>query len=195
MDAIDVTSFMSSPLASAIHITLALFLLFGGIATMKKWHAGCDISNKTFLILVLPCPVCMSALLVSCVALSTVVEFDGLVIGAIVGIVFILSILITTFIMKNLSKITKALKINFEGTPDTLGSIMVFIGLFYLIAAIMIPAYIGAGAARSTSSVVFGTAELAILIGTIMLIIFGALLTWAADKNHVRDKQKNTKND
>jgi Predicted transporter len=189
MDAIDVTSFMSSPLASAIHITLALFLLFGGIATMKKWHAGCDISNKTFLILVLPCPVCMSALLVSCVALSTVVELDGILIGAIVGVVFILSIVITTFFMKNLRKITKVLKINFEGTPSTLGSIMVFIGLFYLIAAIMIPAYISAGAARSTSSVVFGTAEMTVLIGAFLLILFGTFLTMAADKSHKQNNQ------
>ena len=195
MDAIDVTSFMSSPLASAIHITLALFLLFGGIATMKKWHAGCDISNKTFLILVLPCPVCMSALLVSCVALSTVVELDGLLIGAIVGAVFVLSILVTTLVMKNLSKVTKLLKINFEGTPDTLGSIMVFIGLFYLIAAIMIPAYISSGAAKSTSSVIFGTAEMTVLFGTLLMIIFGALLTLAADRNHNQKGQKNAKND
>ena len=194
MDAIDVTDFMSSPLASAIHITLALFLLFGGIATMKKWHAGCDISNKTFLIMVFPCPVCMSALLVSCVALSTVTELNGILIGAIVGIVFILSIIITTAAMKNLNKITKLLKINFNGTPDTLGAVMVFIGLFYLIAAIMIPAYISAGAAKSTSSVVFGTAEMTVLFGTLLMIMFGALLTLAADKNHTQKRQKNAKN-
>ena len=190
MDAIDVTSFMSSPLASAIHITLALFLLFGGIATMKKWHAGCDISNKTFLILVLPCPVCMSALLVSCVALSTVMELDGILLGAIVGIVFAASIIITTFVMKNLKKITKLLKINFEGTPDTLGSIMVFIGLFYLIAAIMIPAYITAGAAKTTTSGIFGTAEFVILGGAFLLIVFGALLTMAAERKTIPKKLK-----
>jgi Predicted transporter len=190
MDAIDVTSFMSSPLASAIHITLALFLLFGGIATMKKWHAGCDISNKTFLILVLPCPVCMSALLVSCVALSTVMELDGVLLGAIVGIVFAASIIITTFVMKNLRKITKVLKINFEGTPDTLGAIMVFIGLFYLIAAIMIPAYITAGAAKTTSSGTLGTAELLILGGAFLLIVFGALLTMAAERKTIPKKLK-----
>ena len=196
MDAIDVTSFMSSPLASAIHITLALFLLFGGVATMKKWHAGCDISNKTFLILVLPCPVCMSALLVSCVALSTVLELNGLILGAIVGLVFCISILVTTFVMKNLSKITKVLKIDFEGTPDTLGAIMVFIGLFYLIAAIMIPAYISVGAAQATttSAASFGIAELSMLTGTFLLIAFGAVLTYAAEKNSTQKKAESTKN-
>lgn len=189
MDAVDVTSFMSSPFASAIHITLALFLLGGGIVTMKKWHSGCDVSNKTFLIMVLPCPVCMAALLVSCVALSTVVELDGIIIGALVGVVFVISILVTTFVMKNLSKITKKLNINFAGTPDTLGAIMVFIGLFYLIAAIMIPAYISASAARSTTPTVFGTAELTVLIAVCLLILFGAGLTAAAD----RSREKNAK--
>lgn len=193
MDAIDVTSFMSSPLASAIHITLALFLLVGGIVTMKKWHDGCDVSNKTFLIMVFPCPVCMAALLVSCVALSTVVELDGILIGALVGIVFIISILITTYAMKNLSKITKKLHLRFDGTPDTLGSVMVFVGLFYLIAAIMIPAYISASAARSTIPSVFGTAELTVLIGVGLLILFGAVLTAAADRDRDKNVQGNEK--
>ncbi|MDV0444974.1 hypothetical protein MmiAt1_05260 [Methanimicrococcus sp. At1] len=190
MDAIDVTSFMSSPLAAAIHITLALFLLAGGIATMKKWHAGCDVSNKTFLIMVFPCPVCMAALLVSCVALSTVVELDGILIGALVGVVFVLSILITTYVMKNLSKIAKKLHINFDGTPDTLGAIMVFIGLFYLIAAIMIPAYISAGATRSTIPSSFGTAELTVLAGICLLVLFGAILTVSADKSREKTVKK-----
>lgn len=187
MDAVDVTSFMSSPLAAAIHITLALFLLAGGIATMKKWHDGCDVSNKTFLIMVFPCPVCMAALLVSCVALSTVVELDGILIGALVGVVFILSILLTTFVMKNLSKVTAKLHINFEGTPDTLGMIMVFIGLFYLVAAIMIPAYISAGDVRSTVSGTFGTWELAALIGMVLVIVFGAVLTKSAERKAKND--------
>lgn len=183
MDAFDATSFMSSPLAAVIHITLALFLLGGGIVTMKKWHAGCDVSNKTFLIMVLPCPVCMAALLVSCVALATVVELDGILIGAIVGVVFVISILSTTFVMKNLNKVAKALQIKFEGTPDTLGAIMVFIGLFYLIAAMMIPAYISASATKtSTAAVSLGNAELGVLLGAVFIIITGAVLTITADK-------------
>ncbi|WNY28187.1 hypothetical protein MmiEs2_03710 [Methanimicrococcus stummii] len=190
MDAIDVTSFMSSPLAAAIHITLALFLLAGGIVTMKKWHAGCDVSNKTFLILVFPCPVCMAALLVSCVALSTVVDLSGIAIGALVGIVFVISILVTTFVMKNLSKITAKLHINFSGTPDTLGAVMVFIGLFYLVAAIMIPAYINASTARSSIPSSFGTPELIVLAGVAALIVFGAALTAAADRS--REKASKT---
>ncbi len=35
MDEIDVTSFMSSPLAAAIHITLALFLLAGALPSWE----------------------------------------------------------------------------------------------------------------------------------------------------------------
>jgi len=193
MDAIDVTSFMSSPLALAIHIALALFLLVGGIVTMKKWHAGCDVSNKTFLIIVFPCPVCMAALLISCVSLSTVVEWSGLIIGAIVGVVFVISILVTTVVMKNLGYAAKKLHINFEGTPNTLGAIMVFIGLFYLVAAIMIPAYISAGtvAARTSASAAFGSAEIIAITGVVMVVVFGSLLTAVADKNRGKKSLKN----
>ncbi|MDR0768166.1 MAG: DUF2162 domain-containing protein [Methanosarcinales archaeon] len=188
MDVLDVTSFMASPLATAIHITLALFLLIGGIVTMKKWHAGCDVSNKTFLIMVFPCPVCMAALLVSCIALSTVVDLNGLVIGALVGAVFAISILVTTYLMRNLSKVAKKLNIDFDGTPDTLGAIMVFIGLFYLIASIMIPAYISSGNVQSTAVNVFGTTEIVVLIGICLLVLFGALLTITADKSSKKEK-------
>ncbi|WNY26594.1 DUF2162 domain-containing protein [Methanolapillus ohkumae] len=181
MDAIDVASFMSSPLASAIHITLALFMVFGGIYTMKKWNAGCDVSKKTFLILVFPCPVCMAALLVSCVALSTVVTIDGVLIGAIVGIVFAVSIILSTLFMRNLGKITQLVGFQFSGTPDTLGSVMVFIGVFYLTAAIMIPAYIAAGSPDSAPAVPFTSVEFTSLFLTLLIIIFGAVLTRMAD--------------
>ncbi|MDV0447692.1 hypothetical protein MsAg5_16030 [Methanosarcinaceae archaeon Ag5] len=192
MDAIDVTSFMSSSLATAIHITLALFLVFGGIYTMKKWNAGCDVSKKTFLILVFPCPVCMAALLVSCVALSTVVTIDGVLIGAIVGIVFVISIIVSTLFMKNLNKISSYLGIPISGTPDTLGSVMVFIGLFYLAAAAMIPAYISAGGSQSATPTPFGTVEMGALAAAFLLILFGALIAKAADSS-IKKNQSKTK--
>lgn len=185
MDTIDVTSFMSSSYAVAIHITLALLLLFGGIQTIKKWHAGCDVSKKTFLILAFPCPVCMSALFLSCVSLSTVVETAGLFLGFLVGLIFALSIIASTFTMRNIGKISRLLHIHFDGTPDSLGALMIFIGLFYLIAAIIIPAYSQAGVIRSTTSSSFGFAELIILLGAFAVIFLGAVLTKITEKKGV----------
>ncbi|MCL2550286.1 MAG: DUF2162 domain-containing protein [Methanimicrococcus sp.] len=185
MDTIEVTTFMSSSYAVAIHITLALLLLFGGIQTIKKWNAGCDISKRTFLILAFPCPVCMSALFLSCVSLSTVVETAGPYLGFLVGLVFAFSIIISTFVMRNISKISRLLHIRFDGTPDALGSLMIFIGLFYLIAAIIIPAYSKAGAIRSTTSASLGSAELFILMGAFTIILLGAFLTKITERKDV----------
>jgi len=183
METIDVTSFMSSPYAVAIHIILALLLLFGGIQTMKKWHAGCDISKKTFLILACPCPVCMSALFLSCISLSSAVEASGVLIGSAVGLVFAISIIASTFVMRNVGKISRLLHIRFEGTPDSLGALMVFIGLFYLIAAIIIPAYIQAGAVQVMASTPLGLAEIVIFVGSFVIIILGAVLTKVTEKD------------
>ncbi|MCL2142167.1 MAG: DUF2162 domain-containing protein, partial [Methanimicrococcus sp.] len=183
MDTIDVTTFMSSPYAVAVHIALALLLLFGGIQTMKKWHAGCDVSKKTFLILVVPCPVCMSALLLSCVSLSTVVETAGTYIGFAVGLVFAISIIASTLVMRNIGKISRLLHIRFDGTPDSLGALMVFIGLFYLIAAIIIPAYIQAGAMQVMASTPLGFSEFVIFLISIVIVFLGAVLTRITERN------------
>ncbi|MCL2862571.1 MAG: DUF2162 domain-containing protein [Methanimicrococcus sp.] len=193
MDAIEVTAFMSSSYAVAIHIALALLLLFGGIQTIKKWNAGCDISKKTFLILAFPCPVCMSALFVSCVSLSTVVDVAGVILGFAVGLVFAFSIILSTFVMRNIGKISKVLHIRFDGTPDALGSLMIFIGLFYLIAAIIIPAYSQAGAIRSTTETPLGYAEFIIIFGAFAVICLGALLTRITERKHVVNSEINTK--
>lgn len=175
MNLFDVTSFLSSSLATSIHIVLAVFLLAGGIATIKKWNQGCDISGKTFFILAFPCPVCLSALMLSSAALSTVIDMSGTFIGFLVGLVFVLSIVLSSFFFRNIGKVCRKIGIPFDGTPEALGSVMIFIGLFYLTAAIMIPAYIRAGDMPALSVSVFGTGEIFSYLLAALLIIIGAL--------------------
>ncbi|NLI62588.1 MAG: DUF2162 domain-containing protein [Methanosarcinaceae archaeon] len=183
MDMVDVQGFLSSSLAAAIHVVLALFLIFGGISTIKKWNDGCDISNKTFLILVLPCPVCLAALMVSAAALSTVIDTRGEIVGLIVGIVFVFSILISSLFFKNLGKICEKLNLSFRGTPETLGSVMIFIGLFYLIAAILIPAYMQAGEMPQLVSNTISQGELFSYFVAFLLIMVGIVASYLADRN------------
>lgn len=182
MDAIDVGGFLSSSVATAIHITLALFLLFGGIATIKNWNKGCDISNKTFLILAFPCPVCLSALIVSSAALSAVIETRGEIIGFLVGLTFVVSIIVSSAFFKNLGKICEKIHLPFRGTPESLGSVMIFIGLFYLVAAILIPAYIKAGEMPELSSNGLGQGELFSYFVALLLILVGGISTYFAER-------------
>ena len=108
----------------SLHVLVALLLIGAGIYTQKQWNCGCDVSHRTFLVISLPCPVCLTALFISCMLLATTLEMSGLMIGFLVGIVFFVSVVATSFLCKKLNK-----------TPETLG-------IYYLMGAILVPAYI-----------------------------------------------------
>ncbi|WP_406657004.1 DUF2162 domain-containing protein [Methanolobus sp. ZRKC2] len=114
-----------------IHSILAILLIAAGIYTSKKWNCGCDVSKHTFMLLSLPCPVCLSALFLACMVLATTLEVSGIWVGLLVGTVFFISVVSSAFIFKKMGK-----------KPDTLGNIMLFLGIFYLLGVLLIPAYI-----------------------------------------------------
>ncbi len=115
----------------SIHVLVALLLIAAGIYTQKKWHCGCDVSHRTFMVISLPCPVCLTALFVSCMLLASHLEMSGIKIGILVGFVFFLSVVASSLFFKRLGK-----------TPESLGSVMLFLGIYYLMGAILVPAYI-----------------------------------------------------
>ncbi|WP_445474461.1 DUF2162 domain-containing protein [Methanococcoides methylutens] len=115
----------------SLHVLVALLLIGAGIYTQKQWNCGCDVSHRTFLVISLPCPVCLTALFISCMLLATSLEMSGLRIGLLVGIVFFISVVATSFLCKKLNK-----------TPETLGNVMMVLGIYYLMGAILVPAYI-----------------------------------------------------
>lgn len=114
----------------AIHSLLAVLLVGAGIYTSKKWNCGCDVSKHTFMFLSLPCPVCLAALFLSCMVLVTTLEVKGIWIGILVGIVFFISVISSAYVFRRMGK-----------KPDTLGSIMLFLGIFYMLGVLLIPAY------------------------------------------------------
>ncbi|WP_321430225.1 DUF2162 domain-containing protein [uncultured Methanolobus sp.] len=120
-------------LGMTLHVFIALVLIAAGIYTQKKWNSGCDVSKKTFLVISVPCPVCLTALFVSCMILASTLEVSGWKVGVIVGLVFFISVISSTFVFRKMKK-----------TPEGLGTAMMFLGLFYLLGAIIVPAYIKA---------------------------------------------------
>ncbi|MDD3042583.1 MAG: DUF2162 family putative transporter [Methanosarcinaceae archaeon] len=119
-----------SSMGMNFHVLLSLVLIAAGIYTQKKWNSGCDVSRKTFLVISMPCPVCLAALAVSCMLLASSLEIGGLKIGLLVGTVFFVSVLASSFLFKKMGK-----------TPETLGSAMLLLGIYYLLGALLIPAY------------------------------------------------------
>ena len=119
-----------SGLGLGVHVLLSLLLIGTGIYTQKKWHRGRDVSGHTFLVLSMPCPVCLAALAFCCMLLAASLDISGLKIGLLVGTVFFVSVLASSFLFKKMGK-----------TPETLGSAMLLLGIYYLLGALLIPAY------------------------------------------------------
>ncbi len=122
-----------SDLGMTLHVLIALLLIGAGIYTQKKWNCGCDVSKKTFLVISVPCPVCLTALFVSCMILASSLGVSGWKVGFLVGFVFFISVISSTWIFRKMKR-----------TPEDLGTAMMFLGLFYLLGAMIVPAYIKA---------------------------------------------------
>lgn len=118
-----------------IHVLVAVLLIVTGIYTQKKWNAGKDVSRHTFLAISMPCPVCLGALGVSCMLLSGSLNLSGIKIGLLVGSAFFISVV-------GFSLLFRAAKTCMGKTPETMGSAMMLIGIYYLLGALLIPAYI-----------------------------------------------------
>ncbi len=119
-----------SGIGMGVHVLLSLLLIGTGVYTQKNWNTGRDVSGHTFLVLSMPCPVCLAALAFCCMLLAASLELSGLKIGLLVGTAFCISVLFFSFGFKRLGK-----------TPESLGSVMLLLGIYYLLGAMIIPAY------------------------------------------------------
>ncbi|MDY0386858.1 MAG: DUF2162 domain-containing protein [Methanolobus sp.] len=122
-----------SNLGMTLHVLIAFVLIGAGVYTQKKWTCGHDVSKKTFLAISVPCPVCLSALFVSCMILASTLEVSGWKVGVLVGFVFFISVISSTWVFRKMKR-----------TPEDLGTAMMFLGIFYLLGAMIVPAYIKA---------------------------------------------------
>ncbi|MEM2990109.1 MAG: DUF2162 domain-containing protein [Halobacteria archaeon] len=120
-------------LGVVLHLGIAIALLYEGLRTVKNWMAkGCDISRRTFIWLAVPCPACLAATFLACLLLSRA-NFSTLFIGAITGSIFIIAIFSIALLASKLGR-----------SPSRLGNAMIFIGLFYILSILIIPAYLAA---------------------------------------------------
>ena len=121
-------------MGAAMHMGIALLLVAGGVATARAWNRnGRDLSRRTFWILSVPCPACLAATFLSCTALSALLEIPGWKVGAAVGFIFFATIAILS---PAIGKAGRA--------PSALGNAMIFVGLFYILSILLIPAYLDA---------------------------------------------------
>jgi predicted transporter len=116
----------------AVHFAVALLLIVLGVMTARNWNCQHhDISRKTFWALSMPCPACLAASFISCSFLAGLVDIDPWKIGVMVGLIFFICIAAFSTALGRI-----------KGTPSSLGSAMILLGLFYILSIFLIPAYL-----------------------------------------------------
>lgn len=150
----------------AMHLVLAVGMTIAGLYTTRQWISNeCDVSRRSFLWLSFPCPVCLTATFLACTILSTLESFSNLIIGFMVGATFLIVIIGTSIIARTKKK-----------SPVSLGNAMMFIGTFYILSILVIPAYLQAKTVTSPSFTIslnemamsFLTMSVFIVLGFIM---------------------------
>ena len=141
----------------AVHLIVSGLLVALGVMTARRWnYHHHDISRKTFWALSMPCPACLAASFISCSFLAGLVDIDPWKTGALVGLLFFISIAAFSTILGRM-----------QGSPSTLGNAMIFLGLFYILSILLIPAYIES---QKISFLVAGS-QLTEIIPTYLLIL------------------------
>ena len=164
-----------SSMGMGVHVLVSLLLIGAGIYTQKQWNSGKDVSRHTFLAISMPCPVCLGALAVSCMLLSENLNFSGIKIGFLVGIAFFTAVVASSFLFR-------FGKTRLGMTPETMGSAMMLLGIYYLLGALLIPAYMKT---KQMNLAPMQTGETSIF----PLLAFGVLVLAGFFLGHVRSNQ------
>ena len=164
-----------STMGMGVHVLVSLLLIGAGIYTQKMWNSGKDVSRHTFLAISMPCPVCLGALAVSCMLLSESLNYSGIKIGLLVGIAFFTAVVASSFLFR-------FGKTRLGKTPETMGSAMMLIGIYYLLGALLIPAYMKT---KQMNLAPMETGE----TGIVPLLAFGVLVLAGFFLGHVRSNQ------
>jgi predicted transporter len=155
-------------LGVVMHLIIGLALVYFGIRTKKAWLSDRkDISRRTFLLMSLPCPACLAATFLSCLVFTSTTGVSGVAAGGVIGGVFFAGIAgggaATSWITRKAGM----------DNPSTLGNVMLFLGLFYLLCLLLIPAYLQAQDAPAFGIATDPVGMLRALVLMTALIAFG----------------------
>ncbi len=168
-----------------VHLLLSIGLIAWGLFTMQRSirekdgpHSGAGY------FLMLPCPVCMFVMLLSCSVFSALTGIDPIKAGAIMGAVFIILIPVTALYAAHLVRQGRK-----SGNSHLLlGFILAMTGLYFAVSIIVIPVYSRVKALLATGTMVRGEDVSPVkMVGLVAVVLIVVL--WGFIGNHKKYKK------
>ncbi|MCL0085871.1 DUF2162 domain-containing protein [Thermodesulfovibrionales bacterium] len=117
---------------------LAIFMLAAGIYTVKSWQKGVDLSKKSFLPLIAPCPLLLVAIMLATGLLpGGAGDLNNILVGLLAGIGFFAVAIVTYYCV--------AKKAKGSSSPLVLGNLMIAVGLGLFAVVLILPTYFAIG--------------------------------------------------
>ncbi|MDI6701391.1 DUF2162 domain-containing protein [Methanothermobacter wolfeii] len=158
--------------SSLITIIMAAILIFTGVHTLREWkeHRR-DTARTACVAMVAPCPCCFGAVLVSIILISPIIGVSAMTLGKYSGVI-LAAFIAFFYIFAN--GISRAID---KPYPVLLGNFMLFAGLYFLTAAIVLPNVNSVMTMKMTPLTVPGIDTIIyVVLGTLALIGLGIYL-------------------
>jgi len=113
-------------------VVSGIFMIVG-LYTVRTWaNSKKNMTKKSSILMVFPCPGSLITIFTTA-ALLIIAGINSLLVGIIIGGIFVSFIVIGGFFVK---------KLNIKRNPASFGGVMIFFGILYLFSVLFIPAYI-----------------------------------------------------
>ena len=111
-----------------LHIFLSFGLFAWGLYTIKSFVNENIRAKKVGYLLMFPCPICLSSMLLSTSIFSAITGISAIKASTLISVIFMVVIPTSAFLFKHLS-------------PITVGFSMLMLGLYFVISILVVPVY------------------------------------------------------
>jgi predicted transporter len=185
---LDYFSFFQSFMARGVlvHFFLSLGLTAWGLAVMRAAALGRRVKKTGGILLLVPCPICLSAMLLSCSIASVLAGIDPVKAGLLMAMLFTLGILAAGLLAR------AQMRRHAQSGRGTLllGFAMTMVGLYFAVSIIVVPLYSKAKAVVATTGSTAANAPLS-PGQAILMVVFVAGLLGLGFLKHRRQSSKN----
>ena len=119
---------------SGFFIIMAVIMIVAGMLTIREWKThNINTTAATCMVVIAPCPCCFGVIIATILLVAPTVSMSVFSLSQYVALALVLTIAITYFASNTIIKFTK------KPYPIILGNFELFLGLYFLLSAILLP--------------------------------------------------------